>query len=192
MISWPIRCRERAFYLNRNKKMSVLIPQDSGRPATVVRPSLTQLASAQLNGWAILGWLGLAYLIMSVIDLALGWYPVRFGQPEWEFGTISATIAGLAIPTLSLYLMLASAFARERAKLIRVIAIAMIVIAVFLAVLFILYLTAVPLALRAVSNNPIIHLGMEKSIIKSLTLFLGYEALFVLGAIKGLRRRAIV
>lgn len=171
--------------------MSVLIPHDSGRPATAVRPSLTQLASAQLNGWAILGWLGLAYLIMSVIDLALGWYPVRFGQPEWEFGTISATIAGLAIPTLSLYLMLASAFARERAKLVRGVAIAMIVIAVFLAVLFLLYLTAVPLALRAVSNNPIIHLGMEKSIIKSLMLFLGYEALFILGAIKGLRRRTI-
>lgn len=171
--------------------MSVLIPQDSGRPATVVRPSPTQLASAQLKGWAILGWLGMGYLIMSVIDLALGWYPVRFGQPEWEFGTISATIAGLAIPTLSLYLMLASAFARERANLIKGIAVAMIVIAVFLAVLFILYLTAVPLALRAVSNNPIIHLGMQKSIIKSLTLFLGYEALFILGAIKGLRRRAV-
>jgi hypothetical protein len=171
--------------------MSVLIPQDSGRPAAAVRASHVQLASAQLKGWVILGWLGLAYLIMSVIDLALGWYPIRFGQPEWEFGTISATIAGLAIPTLSLYLMLASAFARERTKLIKGIAIAMIVIAVFLAVLFILYLTAVPLALRAVSNNPIIHLGMEKSIIKSLTLFLGYEGLFILGAIKGLRRRVI-
>lgn len=171
--------------------MPVLIPQDSGRPATVARPSLTQLGSAQLNGWAILGWLGLAYLIMSVIDLALGWYPIRFGQPEWEFGTISATIAGLAIPTLSLYLILASAFARERTRLIKWVAVAMIVIAVFLGVLFILYLTAVPLALRAVSNNPIIHLGMEKSIIKSFTLFLGYEALFILGAIKGLRRRTI-
>lgn len=171
--------------------MSVIIPQDSGRLATAARPSLTQLASAQLHGWAILGWLGLAYLIMSVIDLALGWYPIRFGQPEWEFGTISATIAGLAIPTLSLYLILASAFARERANLIKGIAVAMIVIAVFLGVLFILYLTAVPLALRAVSGNPIMHLGMEKSIIKSLTLFLGYEGLFIVGAIKGLRRRAI-
>ena len=170
--------------------MSVLIPHDSGRPATAVRPSTAQLAAAQQKGWVILGWLGLAYLIMSVIDLALGWYPIRFGQPEWEFGTISATIAGLAIPTLSLYLMLASAFARERTDLIKGIAVAMIVIAILLAVLFILYLTAVPLALRAVSTNPIIHLGMEKSIIKSLTLFLGYEALFILGAIKGLRRRA--
>lgn len=171
--------------------MSVIIPQDSGRLAAVARPSRTQLAAPQLNGWAILGWLGLAYLIMSVIDLALGWYPIRFGQPEWEFGTISATIAGLAIPTLSLYLMLASAFARERTNLIKGIAVAMIVIAVFLGILFILYLTAVPLALRAVSGNPITHLGIEKSIIKSLTLFLGYEGLFILGAIKGLRRRAI-
>jgi hypothetical protein len=169
--------------------MSVLIPQDSGRSATVARPSSTSLSSAQLTGWKILGWLGAAYLIMSVIDLALGWYPISFGSPEWEFGTISATIAGLAIPTLALYLMLGSALARERANVARTIAIAMIVVAIFLAILFILYLTAVPLALRAVTSNPIIHLGMKKAIIKSLTLFLGYEALFILGAMKGLGRR---
>jgi hypothetical protein len=30
---------------------------------------------------------------------------------------------------------------------------------------------------------------MKKAIIKSLTLFLGYEALFILGAMKGLGRR---
>ena len=169
--------------------MSVFIPQESGRSATAARPASAYFPSAQLNGWRILGWLGAAYLIMSVIDLALGWYPLGFGKPEWEFGTISATIAGLAIPTLALYLILGSAIARERINIARGIAVVMIVLAVFLAFLFILYLTAVPLALRAVSTNPIIYLGMKKAIIKSLTLFLGYEALYIFGAIKALRRR---
>lgn len=126
-------------------------------------------------------------MIMSVIDLALGWYPLGFGKPEWEFGTISATIAGFAIPTLALYLIFGSALARERTNVVRGIAIAMIVLAVFLAILCILYLTSVPLALMAASTNPSIHLGLKKAIVKSLTLFLGYETLFIVGAIKGLR-----
>jgi len=137
----------------------------------------------------MLGWLGVAYLIMSVIDLALAWYPWGFGKPEWEFGTISTTIAGFAIPTLALYLILGSALARERTNVVRGIAVAMLVLAVFLAILCLLYLTSVPLALMAVSTNPGIHLGMKKAIVKSLTLFLGYETLFIVGGIKGLRQR---
>ena len=127
---------------------------------------------------------------MSLIDLALGWYPMRFGSPEWEFGTISASIAGLAIPTLSLYLFFGSAIAREQAAVIRGVAIVLIVFALVLAALAVIYFTSVPLALRAVSNNPIAHLGMQKAIVKSVMLFAGYEVLYIAGAFKGLRRRS--
>jgi hypothetical protein len=68
----------------------------------------------------------------------------------------------------------------------------MICVAVFLAILFILYLTAVPLALRSVLANAIIHQGMEKAIIKASVLFVGYEVLFIVAALKGLRRRSSV
>jgi hypothetical protein len=172
--------------------MSVLIPNDSGRSATVARSSSSVFSAGQLLSWKLLGWLGLAYLIMSLIDLALGWYPVRFGTPEWEFGTVSATINGLAIPTLALYLMLGSAVARENAKIVKAISIVMVVLAIFLAILFVLYLTSVPLALRAVASNAIIAQGMKKAIAKAVTLFLGYEILYVLAASKGLRRRPAV
>jgi hypothetical protein len=170
--------------------MSVIIPQESGRSATVGRSTTGYATAGLLDGWRVLGWLGLAFFIMSLIDLALGWYPMRFGAPEWEFGTISATISGLAIPTLSLYLFFGSAIAREQTAVIRAVAIVMIVFALVLAALAVLYLTSVPLALRAVSNNPIIHLGMQKAIVKSVMLFAGYEVLYIAGAFKGLRRRA--
>jgi hypothetical protein len=170
--------------------MSVLIPGDSGRGATVAKSSSSQYAGVALLSWKLLGWLGAVYLIMSVIDIALGWYPVRFGTPEWEFGTVSATINGLAIPTLSLFLILCSAVARERATVVRVVSIVLICLAIFLAILFILYLTAVPLALKAVTSNAIIHQGMEKAIIKATVLFLGYEVLYIVAAMNGLRRRA--
>ncbi len=172
--------------------MPVIIPQESGRAVTVEKPTSAYATTAYMDGWKLLGWLGLAFLIMSLIDLALGWYPVEFGRPEWEFGTISASIAGLAIPTLALYLMLGSAIARERTDIARGIAIVMIILAISLAVLAILYLTSVPLALRAVAANPLIHLGMKKSVFKSLMLFTGYEALYILGAFKGLRKTAPV
>jgi hypothetical protein len=172
--------------------MSVIMPRDSGRPGATAKSSSSQYLGSPLLSWKLLGWLGIAYLIMSTIDIALGWYPVRFGTPEWEFGTVSATIDGLAIPTLALYLTLCSAIARERPIIVRVVSIVLICLAIFLAILFILYLTAVPLALKAVATNPVVHLGMEKAIIKAIVLFVGYEILFVGGGIKGLRRRVQV
>lgn len=131
----------------------------------------------------------MVYLIMSLIDLALGWYPVSFGSSEWEFGTISATMAGLAIPTLALYLILGSALARDRTNMARITGFVMILFAVASAALCAIYLTSVPIALKAVEANPLVHLGLEKSVIKSLMLFTGYEILFILGAVRALRRR---
>lgn len=172
--------------------MSVIIPQQAGRPTTVERPATAYSTSAHLTSWRILGWLGLGFLIMSLIDVALGWYPMRFGTPEWEFGTISATMVGLSIPCLSLYLILGSAIALERTTVAKVAGMVMLVMALILAALIILYLTNVPLALRATATNDLANFGMKKTILKSLTLFTGYEVLFVLGALKGLRRRKAV
>jgi hypothetical protein len=65
----------------------------------------------------------------------------------------------------------------------------MILLAVSIAALCAIYLTSVPIALKAVESNPIVHLGLEKAVIKSLMLFAGYEILFILGAMRALRRR---
>jgi hypothetical protein len=169
--------------------MSVIIPQQSGRSATVERPTAVYSQTAQLTAWRIVQWLGLAFLIMSLIDIALGWYPTRFGSPEWEFGTISATVAGLSIPTLSLYLVLASSFALDQPKISKTMGIVMVVLALALPALGVFWLTNVPLALRATASNDIVNFGVKKSIVKTLVLFAGYEILYGLGAWKALRRR---
>jgi hypothetical protein len=148
------------------------------------------MSSASIDAWRVLGWLGAAFFAMSAIDLLLGWYPVRFGSPEWEFGTISATVASLSIPTLSLYLVLCSAIARERTNIVKVVGIVMIVMAVILLGLAFFYLTTLPLALRAVRTNDMASLNMKKAVLKWLILFVGYEALFVAGGLKGIRRRS--
>lgn len=172
--------------------MSVILPQQSGRAAPVDRSNIVHSSTTQLTGWRLLGWLGLAFLIMSLFDLALGWYPLRFGVPEWEFGTLSATVAGLSIPTLSLYLMLASAIANERRKLVKTVGIVMVLLAVALPALGIVYLTTVPLALKATATNDVVHFGIKKAILKTVALGTGYEILFVVGALQALRRRPAV
>jgi hypothetical protein len=50
----------------------------------------------------------------------------------------------------------------------------------------------VPIALKATATNDVVHFGMKKAILKSLILFTGYEVLFVIGALKGLRRRSSI
>ena len=176
--------------LNPTLKMPVIIPKESGRAAAVDRPTTTYLSSAYMDGWRLLGWLGFAFFVMSGLDMLLGWYPIRFGTPEWEFGTISATIAALSIPTLGLYLMLCSAISRERPGVAKAVGIVMTVMALLLVGLAILYLTTIPIALRAVATNDVASLNMKKSILKWLILFVGYEAVYVLGALKGIRRRS--
>jgi hypothetical protein len=172
--------------------MPVIIPQESGRSATVNRPTTTYLSSAYMDGWRLLGWLGLAFFVMSGIDILLGWYPLRFGSPEWEFGTISATMSALSIPTLGLYLMLCSAISRERPRVAKVVGIGMIIMGVFLLGLAVLYLTTVPLALKAVATEYMASLNMKKAILRWLILFVGYEIIYVMGALKGIRRRSAI
>lgn len=182
----------RSFYIQPHAQMPLIIPQESGRSATVDRPVTAYLSSAYSDGWRVLGWLGLAFFVMSLIAIALGWYPVRFGSPEWEFGTISATMGALFIATLGLYLMLAAAISRERAGIAKAVAIVMILMALFIAALAIVYLTTVPIALNSVATNDAARLGMKKAIVNWLVLFVGYEAVYIFGALNGLRRRPAV
>jgi hypothetical protein len=141
------------------------------------------------DAWKVLGWLGLGFFILSSLDIFLGWYPVRFGTPEWEFGTVSGTVSGLSIPTLGLYLLLGSALARDRVRVARTVAIAFTLLAIGLVIMVILYLTNVPLALKSVATNDLAKLSMKKAILRCMLLFLGYEALYIAGAMKGFRRR---
>jgi hypothetical protein len=168
--------------------MPVIIPQESGRAATVERPTTAYLSSAYIEGWRVLGWLGAVFVAMSMLDLFLGWIPIRFGSPEWEFGVVSATVGALSIPTIGLYFMLCSAISRERVGAAKAVGIAMVVMAVVLLGLSFFYLTTVPLALRTVAANDTASLNMKKAILKWMVLFVGYEGLYIWGGIKGLRR----
>ena len=142
---------------------------------------------AVLDAWSTLGTIGVAFFILGLIDIALGWYPAAFGNLEWEFGTISGSLNALAIPMLGLYLMLASSIARSDRRMARVVCVLMGLLLATLIVLGAIYLTVVPVAIRAVAGNPAVSLGIEKGVVKAVTLGLVDCILLGIGVAKGWR-----
>lgn len=72
------------------------VPQDSSR------------------AWLVLGWTGLAFLIVGGADFVLLWFPMNFGSPEWEFGTVTQSLNGFPILLLGLGLLTAASGEADR------------------------------------------------------------------------------
>lgn len=53
----------------------------------------------------MLGWIGLAFLIVGGTDFALAWFPPSFGTREWEYATVTQSFNGLPILLLGVGLL---------------------------------------------------------------------------------------
>jgi hypothetical protein len=151
-------------------------------------PSRVQLDTRSVSdAWTIMSWVGIGFLVMSGTDIALAWYPTSFGNPEWEFGAISASLNAFAIPTLALYLILASAIARRHVGFTRVLAAILVLLALIIAALGLIYATVVPQAFTSVSQNELLASGMRRAVLKAVVLICAYLVLMVAGAIRAWR-----
>ncbi len=153
----------------------------ANRPAAAAAPATVQRA------WWLIGWLGLAFVLMGVVDIVLGILPFGLGNPEWEFGVITSILNSFAIPTMGGYLLMASLLARGKARAARALGIAAVCVAGILGILALLYLTVIPVALRATSKNATIQFGMKKAIIKGVIFLVAYATLYLFAAIVGWR-----
>ena len=151
-----------------------------------VIPGLVRtIGPAPQRAWRMLGWIGLVFLVMGFVDIALGWYPLAFGNPEWEFGTISGSLNAFALPILGIYLIAASAVARGARKTAKVAALFMGILAGTLFALTIIFLTVIPMAANGVRGNALLTLGMQKAIAKAIGLLVSYGLLLIGGAVVG-------
>ena len=139
---------------------------------------------APLDAWKALNWIGIGFFILGFLDIALGWYPTGFGNAEWEFGTISGSLNALAIPMLGLYLMLASAIARSDRRAGRAVAVIMGLMLMLILGLGVIYLTVMPVALKAVAGNALISLGIKKAVLKAMVLGSVDSVLLAVGMVK--------
>jgi hypothetical protein len=137
-------------------------------------------------GWKLLGWVGGVLLIIGLIDLGLALYPPMFGNPNWEFGTVSAQLNSLPVPMLGLALLLGAAVARGWVLGMRVWAILGIVLAVLILAAAVLWALNLPLAFRSV-QEPAARLGLKKSVAKSVAQAILYPVAFLWIGWQGLR-----
>jgi hypothetical protein len=126
--------------------------------------------------WVVVAGTGLAVALVGWFDLALLWYPLRFGDPEWEFGTISAHFDGMPLGTVGLALLVAGAIGRGWRRTSRLLAVVCLLVVVGLLAISVIYLLDVPLALRATA--PQIKPVMKKAMLKAGVFSATYTVLY--------------
>lgn len=156
----------------------------TGKP---LRVSVSEPPMRDLHAWNVLKWTGLAFVGLGSVDLVLAWFPLGFGNAEWEFGTISASLNGLALPTLGLLLILASAIRLDQGLVRKCLAVLLALLSVCLLAAAAMYFTVVPLALQQAKANLLVESGLQKAAVKAGAFFAVYVALFAYAGVQGWR-----
>ena len=135
--------------------------------------------------WAWLGWFGGVITLVAAGDLALAWYPFRVGVPEWEFGTIAASFAGLPLLTMGMAGLLGSMLARGRRLGTIVVSVLMLLLGVAVLAALVIFALDIPIALRVVT--PEVAVGIKKAIAKTVMLGVVFSMGYVVAAVAALR-----
>ena len=135
-------------------------------------------------GWRLLGGIGLAFALVALTDLVLVWYPLHFGDTEWEFGTVTTVFDSLPLVTLGLTLAFGAAAARGQLASLKIFSVVFAGAGLVLIGLTILYAGNISGALTAVTD-PTLKTGLQKAITR--TLFQGtlYPAAYLWVGWKG-------
>jgi len=143
----------------------------------------------RIIGFQLLGVVGAGFALVGGIDLLVAWVPQAFGQPEWEFGTITQTLDGIPVCAIGLAMLLTGALAEDNRRLARTVAGIFMLIALAIVAMAVLYVTVLPLALRAVPD-PTIRQGLMKAMVKTITQAVVYPTVFTWVGIKAWRSTA--
>ncbi|HTS87907.1 MAG TPA: hypothetical protein VMG41_05400 [Gemmatimonadales bacterium] len=142
-----------------------------------------------MTAWGLLSAAGLAFTIVALADLTLTWLPMRFGDGNWEFDTVSAILSGLPLLAVGMVLGYAAALTRRRHAAARAWSVLMLIASVLLIAAFALYLTEVPGALAAATAGRI-HTELMKAVIKTMFQGVTYPVLFLWLGLRGLSEAA--
>lgn len=116
-------------------------------------------------GWRVLGWFGWAILLVGVIDLVLVWYPIRSGNPAWEFGAVDSSMSTAPVVLVGLMGIVASALNGGRRWVVVVVGLIATILSLAVVGELFLYWTDVPIALEQVPEQA--ASGIRKSIVRT-------------------------
>ena len=139
---------------------------------------VSPLARAPDFGWHLLGRLGAAFAFIGLFDVVLTWIPLAFGDAEWEFGTVTSSMDSMPVATLGLGLLLGAGVARGKRNLLRGLSVLFIAIGFAILAAALLYVTEIPIALRAVQDAGL-ALAMKKAIAKTSVQLILYPVLYM-------------
>lgn len=139
--------------------------KDAGRRAT------TDVVDAS-RAWAVLGWIGLAFLVVGGSDFVLVWFPLSFGTREWEFATVTQSFNGLPILLLGVGLLMVASEQVERRWWLYVAAGAAAVLLLWVLAGFGLWASNVGLALETVPDE--LRVGIQKAVAKTAVQSVAY------------------
>lgn len=164
--------------------MKVTLPEpQTKRPD--VRPSAD-------TAWKAIGWFGLLLAVIGLGDVLVNWYPLGLGSPEWEFATIGASFGLLPVVTMGLAALLGSFLARGVRWGIVTMVVVLILFAIALLGAYVVFLTDVPLALRA-SARTAVAVGVRRGIARTSLMGIGFSVGYLAAAmfsLRSLKRRA--
>ena len=135
--------------------------------------------------WAAVGWTCLAFLTVGWADWVLTWYPPSFGNREWEFGTVVATLNNIPILVLSTALLLAASVQIERRWWTAIVILVTLLMLLWIVAGVVLWATNVPLALSTVPIE--LATSIKKSIAKTLVQAVVYPTLLTFLLLRSFR-----
>lgn len=141
-------------------------------------------------GWRLAAWFGLLFVIIGLVDMALVWYPLRPGNPSWEFGAIDLAFSTLPVLTIGFAALAAGTVALNRRRTAWLLAVAALFGGLACIGAYLIFLTDVPLALR---NSPAeVLTGVKKAIARNTVFGVAFSVAYLgagIGLIRHLRRR---
>ncbi len=138
--------------------------------------------------WYLLGGIGFVFAVVAGADLALAWYPLAFGDAEWEFGTVTTVLNGLPLLAVGLGLLFAAGVARGRVWLVRIASGLLLAAALVILAALVLYATTLSTALSTVEPN--LKGGLIKGIVRTTLQGVLYPVGFIWMAVRGFRDTA--
>lgn len=129
--------------------------------------------------WRVLLMVGAVLAVVGAVDIALVWYPARFGVAEFEFASVATSLNTMPVVTLGLGLVVAASSALEVRSLAWSTVGLSAAVGLFLLASAVLYGLTLPLALQA-EVEPIIMTGIKKQAAKSAVQLVAYGVAYLL------------
>ena len=124
--------------------------------------------------------------LVGLGDAAVNWYPLALSSPEWEFGTIGASFGALPLITMGLAALVGSFTARGVRWGMVMMATVLLVFGLLVAGVFLVFLTDVPLALRATAHTAA-SIAIRRGIARATVLGVGFSAGYLAAAVMTFR-----